>query len=207
MVRAAVVALALVVPVGVAQANYYYGEGPYIGFTIGSTKYDIGVENWGGNAVISGSVDDDDVGVKFFWGYNLSENFGVELFYANYGETSFEGIADGSGDLWQGEGEFAAFGYTKNSGYGFAAIAKVPVGRYLDIFGKAGMYRWSTRLNGTDAAGSFSVSDSGSDMLFGGGAGFNITDRSSLRLEWERYIKIADVYDVDMLSLGFIHKF
>lgn len=206
MVRAAVMAVALVVPVGVAQANYYYGEGPYIGFSVGMTEYDVDLDTWGSDSVVSGTVDDSDVGVKFYWGYSLSSNFALELFYVNLGETEFEGIVT-DGGIWEGDGEFPGLAYTKNTGYGFSALGKLPIGEMLELFGKAGIYRWTTRLRGVDDFGPFRSSDSGSDMLLGGGMAVNVTDRSTLRLEWERFIKVYDIYDVDMISLGFVHKF
>jgi OmpA-OmpF porin, OOP family len=204
MVRPAWMILALALPAGVAQANYYYGEGPYIGFGVGVTSYDIVLANWDDNSLGSGSVDDDDAGVKFFWGYKLSENFGMELFYVNLGETSFSAVSDGSGDFWE-SGNVS--GYTKNQGYGFSAYASVPLSSRFDVYGKAGMYRWSVRERVANAVDNRPISDSGSDMLFGGGVGINLTDRSALRVEWERYINVYDVYDVDMMSLGFVHKF
>lgn len=204
MVKVVIVALALVVPVGVAQANYYYGEGPYIGFSVGSTMYDIDIGNWDDGSIVSGSIDDNDVGVKFYWGYKLSHNFGFELFYANLGETSFEGVSDGQGDTWAAG---AISGFTKNSGYGFAAIAGTPIGNWLDVFAKAGMFRWTVRHREFDTSGTFRYSDSGSDIMFGGGFALNVSDRSAVRVEWERFTDVYDIYDIDLISLGFIHKF
>lgn len=206
LMKAGIMVLALGVPVGMAQANYYYGEGPYIGFSVGVTEYDLGIGNWIDNTISPGSasVDDSDVGVKFFWGYRLSDNFGLELFYANLGETSFDGVSDGSGDFWL---DGPVGGHTKNTGYGFSAYANVPLGAMFDVYGKAGVYRWSVRESVFNAVDTRRISDSGSDILYGAGVGFNVTDRSALRLEWERYAKVYDVYDIDMFSLGFVHKF
>ncbi len=209
--RVTILALALVLaaPAGAAQTNYYYGEGPYVGFAVGVSVYDLELGNWDADgSLTSGSVDDSDVGVKFYWGYNFSNNFGLELFYVNLGETAFEGVSSGvatGGDNFWESGNVS--GYTKNKGYGFSASAKLPLGRYLDIYGKAGMYWWDVDEYVFNAVDSRPIGDDGSDMLFGGGLGLNITDQSALRLEWERYINVYDVYDVDLFSLGFVHKF
>ncbi len=213
MVRAAVMALALVVPVGGAQANYYYGEGPYIGFSVGATGYDLDIANANvDGSLTGGSVDDSDVGVKFFWGYRFSNNFGVELFYANLGEASYEAESTGvpvpagpdNPPFWLAG---TVGGHTKNTGYGLSAHANIPVTDFLDIFGKAGFYRWTVRDSVFNAVDNSRISDSGSDILYGGGLGLNITDRSAVRLEWERFVKVYDVYDIDLFSLGFVHKF
>lgn len=194
----------LMLPVGATQAIGYYGEGPYIGFSVGATSFDIDIGNWDDGSITSGRVDDNDVGVKFFWGYRMSNHFGFELFYTNLGETSFEGVSDGSGTTWAA-GDIS--GYTKNSGYGASAIANVPLGERFDAFAKAGIYRWTVRHREFDSSGAFRFSDSGSDMMFGGGLSLNVTDFSSVRVEWERYTSIYDIYDVDMYSLGFVHRF
>jgi OmpA-OmpF porin, OOP family len=204
MLGIVVMVMALAVPVGIAQAQYYYGEGPYIGFSVGSATYDIDIGNWDDGSIVSGSVDDNDAGVKFFWGYMLSNNFGFELFYANLGETSFEGVSSGDGDIWAAGN---VSGFTKNSGYGFSAIANIPFGSHVEAFGKAGMFRWTTRHRENDSSGAFRYSDSGTDMMFGGGLALNVTDRSAVRVEWERFTDVYDIYDIDLISLGFVHKF
>lgn len=208
--KAVAVMAALAVPVGAAQANYYYGEGPYVGFSIGVTEYDLDIQNANvDGSLTGGSVDDSDVGVKFFWGYRFSSNFGVELFYVNLGEVSYEaestGIPDPDADPFWLAGTVG--GHTKNSGYGFSAHANIPLTSFLDVYGKAGIYRWTVRDNVFNAVDNSRISDSGSDILYGGGLGINITDRSALRLEWERFVKVYDVYDVDLISVGFVHKF
>ncbi len=118
--------------------------------------------------------------------------------------NSFEGASSGTGGTWAA-GDIS--GYTKNSGYGFSAIASAPLGGYLDIFAKAGMFRWTVRHREFDSAGAYRFSDSGSDIMFGGGLALNVTDRSAIRVEWERYTNVYDIYDLDMASLGFVHKF
>lgn len=205
MINGAVLIAAMLAPVAAAQAqSWLYDEGPYVGFSAGATSYDIDVRNWDDGSLTAGSVDDSDVGVKFYFGYRLSRNFGFELFYTNLGETAFEGVSSGDGSAWSA-GEIS--GFTKNSGYGFSVIAGAPIGSSVDLFAKAGMFRWSVRHREFDSGGSYRFSDNGSDIMLGAGISFDVSERNALRLEWERYTDVYDIYDVDFISVGFINRF
>ena len=135
-----------------------------------------------------GGVNDSDSGFKLFGGYRFNEYFAVEGFYAGLGEP--ESTPSGVPVS------------TELTGYGAQLVASLPVGDQFAVFGKVGFYSWEEDFSvfGIDA-----TSDDGTDPTYGIGATFKVSDRVSIRGEWEFY-DIEDAFgeiDADLLSIGF----
>jgi opacity protein-like surface antigen len=80
-------------------------------------------------------------------------------------------------------------------------LGKLPLGEKAEVFAKLGVARLDANV---DAAGIGSVSDSESDVLYGLGFNYNVTDTVDVRLEWER----MDFEDqIDTVSLGVSYNF
>ena len=105
-------------------------------------------------------------------------------------------------------------------GFTFAAMAKYPVLEKFRVFGKIGAFFWQTDttvstsiesqspLLSSSQPGLFSFDDSGTDLMFGAGAEYDITERWGLRAEWERYSNIGNNDgDIDYFSGGVIFRF
>ena len=128
-----------------------------------------------------GSFDADDNSYKIFFGFRFLKFFGVEGEYVDFGE--FE---DGGANI-----EATAF-----SAY---AVGALQIWRF-DLFAKAGLAAWDSELSG-----GISRDETGTDIAYGVGGAFRITDRVWVRAEWEVFE--VDDADLDMASLGADFRF
>lgn len=109
------------------------------------------------------NCDDEDTGIKIFGGYKFNPNFGVEASWVDLGEVSVAGPG--------GSASFAV------DGFGLAAVGMIPLNERFGVFGKVGLYMWDVSGGGL-ATG---ISDDGSDIMFGAGVNWNLTDRFGCR--------------------------
>jgi len=196
----------------------------YAGGSLGSVQYDLGrvsaseasdlvMSDFG----LSGTVtltrvrdDDTDTGWKLFGGYNINENFGVEVFYADFGEITERIVAgvdatDGV-DTYVGDVNLRA--RLEVTGFGANILGRYPIKDSMAIYAKLGIFRHSTdaklsfafdgTVNGTAATASESAKDDddGTGYVFGIGGEHRFSNGLGLRVEWERY-KI-DTFDSDI---------
>lgn len=103
---------------------------------------------------------------KLFGGYQFNDMFGLEGNYTNFGEDV--------------------------TGLGLAGVAAMPVGEQLEVFGKAGVMKWTDEsVSGTER--------SDSDMLLGIGASYIMDDNWGIRGEYET---VDGDIDASMYSIG-----
>lgn len=123
---------------------------------------------------------DSDIGWKVFAGYDLSERMAIEVGYNSLGEMKTDKKT------------------TEVSGYEVAAVGKMPLNNNINLFGKAGMFRWDAENNDGKR--------SASDVMFGGGVNYRLSKNISVRAEWERFNNIEtesnDTSDLDIISAG-----
>lgn len=159
------------------------GGGFYIGAGGGFTSVDVC-----GDLVALGatSCDDEDVGFKIFGGLKFNQFFGAEIGYVDLGEVSasLSGVGVDVGA----------------DGFQVAAVGTYPIEQF-SLLGKVGVFFWDAEAS----AGAASVSDDGTDIMFGVGGEFHFTPQLSVRGEWERYDFDGD--DVDMFSASVIYRF
>ncbi|WP_415905643.1 porin family protein [Neptuniibacter sp. QD48_55] len=158
-----------------ADSNFYLGGG------VGKTSVDY-VEVTGATV-----TDDSDTSWKIFGGYNFNKNFAVEFAYQDLGENS----ADVLNVPVKIEGD----------AYSVALLGKLPVGEKAEFFAKLGYAHIDADADINNLA---SVSEDDSDVLYGLGANYSVTEKVDLRLEWER-MDFED--EVDTVSLGVIYNF
>lgn len=152
----------------------------YLGGSVGHTEVDY-VE-FAGVTIL----DDSDTSWKLFAGYNINENFAVEVSYQDLGEHSFEYLAVEA----RAEGE----------AYTFSLLGKLPMAENLEAFGKLGY----AHVDAEVSAGGLTIGADGSDLLYGLGLNYQLTDNVDARLEWER-MDFAD--QIDTWSLGVSYNF
>lgn len=164
-------------------SNAVAAEGFYMGASAGAMKYDVCGDLAG---LGSTSCDDKDTGWKLFGGYEFNANFALEGAWVDLGKVS----ASGPGGSASAESD------------GFAVVAKgtLPLGDQFGIFAKAGFFLWDVAGGGL-AAG---IDDNGTDLTYGVGAQYMLTDQFGIVAEWERYDSGGDA---DLLSLGAMIKF
>lgn len=154
-------------------------QGWYAGISVGTTSVDVCDDLV---AVGATSCDDTDSGLKLYAGNEISRNLGVELGWVDLGKVT----ASGPGGSAKVEVD----------GFQIAALGILPVNPRFSVFGKVGLYLWDVSATGSGG----SLSDDGSDIMFGLGLNWNLTQNLDLRAEWEQFDIDGD--DVSLISAG-----
>ena len=159
-------------------------NGFYIGASVGQGGVDTESADFG---FVTEDFDGDDTGFKVIAGFRPLEWLAIEANYVDLG-TASDNVAGVNVDV-ETKG-IDAFG---------VLFLPLPV---VDIFLKAGIISWDIDA---DIAGFDSVSDDGTDLAYGLGAGVGFGN-FGVRAEYERF-EIEDTDTVDMISLGFTWTF
>lgn len=187
-----------------ASSVYAADNNWYMGASIGQNKGDSEVT--AGTA----SLDETDTAWKIYGGYNFNKYFALELFYADLGELSLKG---NNGDTFSYKG--TAYSFTANNAslttevesVGLNVLATYPVHKHFEPFAKLGLHRYDVESTVTASSiSSSSVSDDGTDLLYGLGFKIPITESISVIAEWENY-EFGDYGSSDFISAGLIYKF
>lgn len=185
--QVAVLSLAALVFAGPALSQQKE-SGIYIGAALGQAEQ---TEQCDG-AAPGISCDNKDSAWKIFGGFQLNRHFAVELGYANLGETTASAGAVSATD------EATAFE--------FVALGMLPIGDRFAIFGKAGLYRGELERTSNNPGVQTGTNEQ-TDFTFGVGVRFDITHNIGLRAEWQRYVDLGEITDVDLITLGVQFKF
>lgn len=221
----------------VAQDRLAGIPGWYIGVGIGQAEAsDIVTGDEIGNDILYGlgtsgfigtmdtSDDDSDTAWKIMAGYQINRIVGLEAFYGNLGEISAEAVGFGytyiDGQTFVGEidtklsNEAKVFGFAVNVGH--------PISRSFRLYGKAGVFHYSTdtainvgvrgQVNGFPVSSSVRETDSedGYSALAGAGLSYSFNRNLQLVAEWEAYLDIESVTgesDVHLLSAALQYRF
>ena len=150
-----------------------YANRIYFGGTIGpseGTSYCSGVTN----------CEDKDTSWKIFGGYKVINKLSAEVAYVNLGDMHKNGE----------NSDVSALTAT--------AVGTLPISQRFDVFGKAGVMRWSS----DNTAGT----ESGFGLTYGIGAKMSLNETMKLRAEWEKFPDVktsnTEETDVNMLSVG-----
>ncbi|MCK4586800.1 MAG: outer membrane beta-barrel protein [Gammaproteobacteria bacterium] len=142
-----------------------------------------------GNASPEDSAFDSAVGWKLFGGYEVNNNLAIEGGYTSFGEMDGPTI----------------FGFSTSvepTGFELAAIGSYPINDQFSFFGKLGFLAWDFKVN-IDGLGSDSTT--GTDIFFGLGGKYNLSNNLDLRATWERYTVEGD--NIDLLSASVVYSF
>jgi len=169
----------------------------YLGGSFGSTKLNGGCDDArSAFAMFGGTVsscDDKGTGWKIFGGLQINKYFAVEGTYINWGELSGSGTLIGVPVSISGDAK----------SFGVAAVGILPINDRFSLFGKAGVLNTTVgaRVAGGGAVGTNDETDT--ELHLGVGALFHLTDRWSIRGEWER----TQDSEIDMMSIGIQYRF
>lgn len=158
----------------------------YAGLWLGQSKVDLDVDLPPGI-----SEDDTDTFLSIGGGYKFSENAAVEVAYNDFGEWS----ASGGG----------AKATVEATSISVAAVGSYPLDGGFSILGKIGLEMWDA-----EGGGAFSGEDEdGTDIFFGFGGGYDLTEAVSARLEYQLHSFEAggEDADIDVFNLGFTFNF
>jgi OOP family OmpA-OmpF porin len=181
----------------VADTNKYY-----VGMDYQNTNYDTGVSNTTGTT----TLDEKDSAYKLLVGYNYTNNLGLEVHYADFGEASLSG---NNGDQFDLDGNTYQFNQTAKvtlgaKSIGLAGVGKINLSKNVNAFAKLGLHRAKVEL-GAVATTSDSVSETKTKPFYSVGLDFPVTSQVILSTEYSVY-KFEDG-DLKSLSLGLRYKF
>jgi len=152
----------------------------YLGGSVGKTTAD-------GFCNTLQNCDADGKSWKLFGGVRMNDNIVLEGGYVDFGKQQGQ---DANGAVSQKATAFTA-----------AGLATFPMNEQIEVFGKAGVARWSDAY--TDSSGK--TDGKGTDVLVGAGANYDLGDNMGIRAEWERFKDVGSAAhkgDVDLLSVG-----
>ncbi|HHL42181.1 MAG TPA: porin family protein [Hellea balneolensis] len=135
------------------------------------------------------SFEFDTYGLNGKLGYNLSKNFAVE--------------SEGFVGLTKKTSNFGTSLLTSKVNYSIAAyaVAKIPLTEQFEIFARGGYH--NTRLSVKNQLVGTKGDIDG--FAVGGGAGYNLSEKNSIRLE---YTYLDGSYaNIDTVAISFMHKF
>ena len=170
-------------------------SGWYAGASIGQTKAKDACTGLAGTGI---TCDDKDTAFSIFGGYQVNQNFGVELGYTDLGKVT----ASGGG----------ATASIEAKGFELVGVGTYPINQQFDVYGKLGFFRWDLDASASGPGGSFSQSESGTDLTFGLGVKYNFTKNVGMRVQWQQYKDIGNeattgTSDVDVIGVGIVFKF
>ncbi|SEO58837.1 porin family protein [Aquisalimonas asiatica] len=123
---------------------------------------------------------------RVFAGMEANRIFSLEAGYVDLG-TAEDGNLD-----------------TDINGWTIAGMAALPVTEFFAPYARVGQFFWD-RERSTSGPVDASYSDDGNDMFYGVGARFTLTERTDLRLEYDRMS--VDDTDVDLASINMQFRF
>lgn len=162
-----------------------YSTNGYIGINLGKPDWDVSC----GNGAFGCSDSSTSLGI--YTGGMFNQYFGAEIGYVNFGR------ADRGG------------GRSRADGVNFSLVGRLPLGAF-DLFAKIGTLYGRTDVTASPLSGLATGKDSGWEGSVGAGVGFNLSPKSAVVLEWNRYdlnFAGAGRRNINTTSIGYVHRF
>jgi OOP family OmpA-OmpF porin len=164
-------------------------EGAYIGANIGRAEQKADIEGY--------HFKDSTTAYKLYGGYNYTQNFGVEVGFADLREAEKTGGG-------------ARIASEPKSVY-LAATGTLPLNEQFSLFGKAGVASTHVKVSASTAGFSDSASDNRTTPYISVGAAFALNKNVSFVAEYEYFGKIAkdggSSIKADFVSAGVRYAF
>ena len=158
--------------------------GFYVGGSVGSSSLSNDFDGF--------EVDADSTAFRLIAGWQFNDFFSLEGGYHNFGEL--EQSVDNNGELVDIS--------LKADGFTLGGTGSIPLGEKFALFGRAGAFFWDGDAKINDIT---QARPEDTNLYYGGGAKFAITERLSLLGDWTRY-ELEDT-ESDVISLGFTFSF
>lgn len=162
-----------------------YSTNGYIGINVGKPEWEL-------SCGVGGFVcEDSDASVNVYTGGMFNPYFGAEIGYVNFGRSERAG------------------GRTRAHGLNVSLIGQIPLGA-VNLYGKVGTLYGRTDVASSPFSGLPSGKASGWEKSYGAGIGFNVTPRSAVVLEWNRYdLRFVGIgeQEITTTSIGYVHRF
>lgn len=170
-----------------ATAAHSADSGFFAEVGVGMTKVDTDVDNIPGV-----SVDDEDMFFSIGGGYSFNKMFALEAGYTDLGEAEIS---------------IPSIAYSATisaDGFYVGPRLTLELAPKFEAYGRIGMLVWDGEFKDSDG---YSVSDDGSDIYFGIGAAYKISDQVSLGADWTRFTVESDGDEADIDTFGAKLKF
>ena len=141
------------------------------------------------------SFDDSDTAFRIFGGWQFNENFGLEAGYIDGGSAS---------ETFNIEGTDVDVDIDV-SGFDLMLRGVLPIGDSFFAFAQVGGIFWDADFAASADGETVSDSDSGEDLAYGAGIGFNFSENAGVRAEYMIY-DISGA-DVDSILASIFWKF
>jgi hypothetical protein len=167
-------------------------RGFYLGGGIGQFNAKINDVNQVDNTI--DKWNENDTAYKVFAGYRMNRFLAVEADYINLGKPSGAVVPGFNVD-------------SSVDGFAPYVVGTVPLGRYLEVFGRLGYYFYDATMGQQDALnGRVQFKEESKDLVWGGGVGASIGEKFDVRLEYERF-DLRRLDDADALWLNAAWRF
>ena len=167
----------------------------YVGIGWGAAKIDNSISSMTGSTTLN----EDDGGYKFFAGYRFNEFFGVEAFYADFGESE---IRANTGDtffsemtIWtvlvddveiQDEMRSAGLGVVLS--WPLSLVSNQPILKRITPYLKGGIHFWKSEMNFTVGGVDQQIEDHDDyGAYIGAGVNIDLYKNLAFRAEYEHY--------------------
>ncbi len=159
------------------------------------------------------SCDDDDLGWKVFAGYKINKHLVVEVGSVDFGEAEFDtpiiNLSVAPPQIVPGAIKVEV------DGFFLSGLTEWPVSDKFSVLAKLGMIYWDLEFSITDTADDLALigdeDENGTDIFYGLGIQYKLTDKFSLRAEWERFNNIGSsetgTTDIDLFTAGGVMQF
>ncbi len=188
--------------------------GWYIGGGLGSAMAEFVRGDFTGLATGTYSVDDEDLGTRFFGGYRFAPNLAVE------GSLAFLGSYK---HRFNNGGNVAVYNYDA-SALTIALAANLPVATGFSLNGRVGVAFTASELrlrrnNGTatvpfcpDSWWYSDCSSQSTNLYWGLGVQFDVSRRWGIRVDYDNYGEVGEEFetgraDIDQVSVNFLWRF
>lgn len=161
-----------------------YATNGYFGVNVGKPEWDL-------PCVGLFECSESDTSYNLYTGGMFNPYLGAEVGYVNFGRFERAG------------------GRTRAHGLNLSVVGQLPLGG-LTLFAKAGAMYGETKVTASPLSGLATGKDRGWERSYGAGAAFNLSPRSAVVLEWNRYdlnFVGSGRNDIKTTSLGYVHRF
>lgn len=201
----------LVLALMASQLALAADNGWYAGLNYGESRADVDDENIVARLISDGFTsvildeDEEDMGYKYFAGYQLNRNFAVEGGYFKLDRFGYYAELVPTANM---------SGKAVMKGVNIDLVGSLPFGERFSVFGRAGAIYAESRDkfwgNGPVIIDPSRASKRDTSYKYGGGLQYDFSEKLALRLEAERYHiddAIGSKGDIDLWSLGLVYRF
>lgn len=168
--------------------SFAYGQQEfYVGASIGQSYVEED------DVIFDEDFDEEDFGFKVFGGMRFHKNFAAELTYLDFGEPDDEILGiDSEIDLYA----WALYG-----------VGVLPLTDKFELFAKLGVAYWDAEGKARFMGISAKNDDDGTELAYGLGASYSLTDHFAFRVEYEGIDLDDEIDGASLLTVGGVIRF